>query len=259
MKARWVVAVAVVLACSGTAMAQEDYATALGRGAKLAKARNYPAALTAFQAAVSADPSQLDGYFNAGAIAEHLGKCREELRYYRGFLFLTPGTPDDKAARAGVAACEAKPVGTLVAKPDLAGMEASVDGALVGRTPVSVKLAPGTYRVVLRHPEYEDVAEPVTIQAGEDNEYKPALTKKILYGWLEVKTDPADGVEVFLDDKPAGTTPIKEKMRLETKKYFLRLEKPGYDSWIRNVTVGRDRTLTVTATLEHAAPPATDK
>jgi tetratricopeptide (TPR) repeat protein len=262
MKRTNVIAIAAIMlatAAAGQAQA-EDYQAVMGRGAKLVKARNYPAALAAFEEAVKADPMQLDGYFNAGNIALHLQKCREVLLYFRGFLYLSPGTPDDKAAKAAIATCEAKPTGILAVRATEPGVEVWISGALVGRTPIgALKLATGTYRVELRHPDFEPFSREVTLAAAEETRLEEPLTRRILYGYLEVKTEPADGVQVYLDEKPIGVTPLKDKLRLETRKFFLRLEKAGYDRWIRNVIIGRERTLTVTATLEPVAPPPADK
>lgn len=245
-----------VLAVGAGPAAADDYTTALMRGAKLARQRSYPAALAAFQEAVRADPSQVDGYLNAGNVAKHLNRCKDVLLMFRGFLYLAPQDPEARNAKAAIAACEAKATGTLTVKTDVAGAEVLVDGGLIGRTPITdIKLAAGTYRIDLRHPDYEDAGTEVTVTAGQPVEAAVTMNRKLLYGFLEVKTDPADGVQVFLDDAPAGVTPLSEKLRLETKKYLLRLEKAGYDRWIRNVTIQRDRTLTVNATLEPLAPP----
>jgi tetratricopeptide (TPR) repeat protein len=265
------VAVAVMLVAAaglvgGTASA-EDYLGAFLRGAKLAKQRNYPKALEAFQDAIRLDPTQVDAYLNAGNIAKHLDKCREVLLHYRGLLYLSPGDPDAKSAKAAIAACEAKGAGTLIVKTssladaaDVTGVEVTLADGLVGRTPVpDLKLAPGTYRMELTHPDFEPVTEDVTITAGATTEVKRDLKKKLLYGALEVKTEPADGVVVYIDDVQVGVTPLKEKLKLETKKYLVRFEKPGYDRWIRNVTIQRDRTTTVSATLEPTVPAGPDE
>ena len=236
---------------AGVARAGDDYVTAAGRGARLAKLRKYPQALAAFQEAVRADPTQVDAYLNAGNIARHLNRCREVLLMFRGFLYLAPQDPEVKTARAALAACEAKGTGSLTVKTDAAGIEVLADGGLIGRTPLlDIKLAPGTYQLVLRHPDYEEAQAEVTIKPSELTEVNVPLRKKVLYGFLEVKTDPPEGVTVYLDEVQVGVTPLKEKLKLETRQYFLRLEKPGYDRWIRNVTIKRDRTQVVQAKLE---------
>jgi hypothetical protein len=251
----WIVVVFLLGLGLGRAEAQ-DSGAAMQRGAKYVRARNYPKALEAFLEAIKADPAQLDAYYNAGTIAQKLGRCRDVLLYYRGFLYMSPGTADDKTARDDIAKCEAKPgIGGLSVKSEPPAIEAYLDGVVVGRTPITeVKLLPGTYRLELKHPDYIETSEEVVIATGETRETSRTLEHKLLYGELEIRTVPAEGVQVYLDDKPAGTTPV-QKMRLETRKYLIRLEKSGFETWIRNVVIGRDRTLTVNATLEVTVPP----
>ena len=254
-RALWVVALAAVLVAGAAPAQAEDYMQAVSRAAKFAKARNYPKALEAFGDAVRADPSQIDAYVNAGNIAKHLDRCREILMFFRGFLYLSPQDPEVKMARAAIATCEAKTVGTLIVKTEVPGIEAKLDGGLVGRTPVAdLKLLPGTYNLELSHPDWELASETVTITAGAITETKVELKHKLLFGYLEVITNPPEGVQVSLDDVGVATTPMKEKVRLETKKYLLRLEKPGYDRWIRSISIERDRVNKVQATLEPSAP-----
>lgn len=238
-----------------------DYESAFMRGTKLAKQRNYVKALDAFREAIRSDPTQVDAYLNAGNIARHLKMCREVLLYYKGFLYLSPSDPEARNAKAAMTACE-KGTGTLILKAvsptdgaSVNGVEVFIEDGLIDRTPLpEVKLMPGNYRIRLSHPDFEPVSEDVTIKAGETTEVSLGLKKKLLYGFLEIKTNPEEGVAVFLDDEQVGVTPLKDKLKLETRKFLIRLEKPGYDRWIRYVTIERDRTITVEATLEPTTP-----
>ena len=251
-------AVAAGVLVPAPAGADDGYGDSLLRGARLVRARNLPKALEAFQDAVRADPIGIDAYFNAGSVAQRLKRCKETLLYFRGFLFLSPGTADDRQANAAVAACEAKPgVGMLTVRTEPKGVEVSLDGVLQARTPVTqVKVPAGTYRVGLscRCPDFEDATREVTIVEGGEAEVDVSLDRKLTYGWVQVETVPAEGVKVFLDDAPVGETPIP-KMRLQTRKHFLRLEKAGYEPWVRNVVVERDKTRVVQATLEAILQP----
>ncbi len=238
--------------------AEEGYGDHLMRGARMVRARNLPKALEAFRDAVKADPIGIDAYFNAGSVAQRMKKCRETLLYFRGFLFLSPGTADDRQANAAIAACEARPgVGMLTVRTEPKGVEVSLDGILQARTPVTqLKVPVGTYRVGLscRCPDFEDATREVTIDEGKEAEVDVSLDRKLTYGWVQVETVPAEGVKVYMDDALVGETPVP-KMKLETRKHFLRLEKAGYESWVRNVQVERDKTKVVQATLEAIQQP----
>jgi len=245
-----------ILGAPGQARSQarsDDYAGWLAKGAKAAKARTYPKALEAFVEAVKADPAQLDGYFNAANVALHLKRCREVLLYFSGFLYLTPGTPDDKEAKAGLASCSTS-TGTLSVKSDPPGLEAYLDGAVVGKTPVAeARLAPGTYHLEIRHPDYQPASEELTLAENEKKEVAKALQKKPAYGFVDVKPTPPDGVRVFVDDREVGVTPM-EKLKLENRKVLFKFVKPGYETFVRSVVVPKDKTATLSVTLEKAAP-----
>lgn len=251
------VALAAAVLGAAPAAAADDYAAILQQATKAVKSHNLPKALELFASAVKADPTQVDAYFNAGSVAQRLKRCREVLLYFRGFLFLSPGTPDDAQAKAALAQCEGKDqAGLLTVRSDPKGMEVSLDGVLQGRTPMTgVKVPAGTFRLgaTCRCPDYDDHVREVTIVAGQEASVEMVLARKPAFGWLQVKTVPEAGVSVFLDEKPAGTTPL-DKVRLETRKHFLRLEMPGFDPWVRNVVIERDRTVTVQATLEPVVP-----
>jgi len=260
----WMPALPLLLVGLATAVSAtaQDYTSQMAKGAKYVTARNYPRALDAFIGAVRADPSQMDAYFNVGNIANHLGQCRESVLYFRGFLYLASASQNEtvkadiKTAEDSVKKCESKGVlGKATIKTDPPGVEVLVDGALVGKTPmVDLKLLEGSYRVDFRHPEYEDKSIDLVLKTGpEPIETTTPLTRKVMFGFLELKTVPPDGVKVRLDDQDLGETPL-QRMRLETRKYLLKLEKAGFTEWVRYVTITKDKTQVVTATLEPAEP-----
>jgi len=240
----------------------QDYSSLMAKGAKYVKARNYPRALDAFIEAVKADPLQMDAYFNVGNIADHLGQCRESVLYFRGFLYLASASHNDslkadvKTAEDSVKKCEQKGgIGKATIKSDPPGIEVHIAGALVGKTPLSdLKLVEGSYRVDFRNPEYDDKSIDVTFKVdAEPSDTTTTLTRKLMFGFLEIKTIPSDGVKIWLDDQDLGMTPFQRK-ELQTRKYLLKLEKPGFAEWIRYVTISKDKVQSVTATLEPAEP-----
>mgnify|MGYP003825172081 CR=1 FL=1 len=226
------------------------------QGARHARARDWRRALESFEAAVRADPVHLDAAFNAGSVARKLNRCRETLLYFRAFLFLSPGTDDDGAARRAIEACEARKgeTGILTIRGEPRGAEVSLNGVLQARTPVNrLKVPVGTWqvRVSCRCPDFDDVVQEVRIEADRETEVGIDLPRKKGYGHLEIRTSPPAGVEVLLDGERVGETPV-ERIRLETGKHFLELRKAGFERWIRNVLIERDRVTAVEAEMEIA-------
>jgi S1-C subfamily serine protease len=66
-------------------------------------------------------------------------------------------------------------------------------------------------------------------------------------GVTEITSDP-DGAEIFLDDKCIGTTPAT--LRLGEGAHTLTLKSPHHADWQRSITVLKDSTVTVKATLD---------
>jgi S1-C subfamily serine protease len=66
-------------------------------------------------------------------------------------------------------------------------------------------------------------------------------------GVTEITSDP-DGAEIFLDDKFIGTTPAT--LRLGEGAHTLTLKSPHHADWQRSITVLKDSTVTVKATLD---------
>jgi hypothetical protein len=64
---------------------------------------------------------------------------------------------------------------------------------------------------------------------------------------VEVKSTP-DGAEITVDDKFMGNTP--SSLRLSVGDHKIKLEKSGFKTWERTLTVGAGETATVAPALE---------
>lgn len=83
----------------------------------------------------------------------------------------------------------------------------SVDGEFRGRTPLSLRLAPGrTHRLALSKPGYETATRELSIAADSGRRLAIDLTPQ--YGEIEVVSTPPNA-EVWVDGQQRGTTPAK--------------------------------------------------
>ena len=135
-------------------------------------------------------------------------------------------------------------------------MDVSVDYVPVATSgDDAVMVLPGKHVARARFEDYHDFEQAFEAPAQSEEPIRVTgkMNKRIYKGFLKIVTEPADGVQIFLDDKLVGTTPLKEPIALETRRYLVRFEKPGYDRWIRYVTIERERTADLAATLEPAS------
>jgi hypothetical protein len=86
-------------------------------------------------------------------------------------------------------------------------------------------------------------SQPPTAAAGpqSDNGSELALST------VEIKSTP-DGAEITVDDKYMGSTP--STVRLSAGDHKIKVEKPGFKPWEKNLTVSSGGAATVNATLE---------
>lgn len=229
---------------------------------KYARKRKYERAMTFFEKALPFRNTASDIFFNLVSVAEATKKWRKVYLYAAGFIYHEPDSDDGKkiakkqqraAARALASAQKVATVSFDVAGPK--GQVITVDNTpltVIGGQPV--QLLTGSYVVRVTadgfHPFEKKlkVKAPRTTLSGE-------LKKIIRFGKLEVVTEPADGVEIFVKtesedgEKLVATTPTKP-VELQAGKYLVRLHKAGYDRWWRWITVPEDDTHTLKATME---------
>ena len=97
--------------------------------------------------------------------------------------------------------------------------------------------------------DYKDWKQEFKVTKGDSQTVKGAMVKKIYFGMLNIVTDPPDGVDVLIDGKKVGVTPLKPR-RMQTGRYLVRFEKEGWDYWHRYVDITRDGTYELTPTME---------
>jgi len=75
----------------------------------------------------------------------------------------------------------------------------------------------------------------------------PANGADPAFSSVDVKSTP-DGAEITVDDKYMGSTP--SALKLSTGDHKIKLEKSGFKSWERTLTVGAGGTANINATLD---------
>ena len=92
-------------------------------------------------------------------------------------------------------------------------------------------------------PEVPAVAQPTTDASAT----QPPTAAVAQLSTVDIKSTP-DGVEITVDDKFMGSTP--SSLRLAVGDHKIKLEKSGFKTWERTMTVSGGATATLDATLE---------
>ncbi|MFN4232535.1 PEGA domain-containing protein [Thermus sp.] len=136
--------------------------------------------------------------------------------------------------------------GTLAVTSSPSGAEVYVDGALRGRTPLSLTLPEGRYAVELRLPGYEPYRATVQVRRGETTRLDVRLNPVPRTGTLFLESSPT-GAEAYVNGALRGRTPLR--LVLDEGTYQVELRAPGYEAYRATVRVERGRETRLSATL----------
>lgn len=166
------------------------------------------------------------------------------------------------------------PSGLLQLSVEPANCEIFVEGAYVGVGSGEIDVLTGQRKVEARCVGYYDYELFVNVRVGDPTVAKLKPNPVPYFGTLVVQVDPADGVQIFLDDtlteqrtaeKPTkdglitGKGTKEEPFRLAARKWVIRFAKEGYDRWHRRIEIRRDQTTVVNARLESLAELEAEK
>lgn len=195
-------------------------------------------------------------YYNLVMVTEGTYQFEKLMLYGAGFMYLEPEGQDAieigrKMKRVtDLMRKRQQKLATVDFRVKPKNVDIYVNGVPVARSGgPGVKLPFGKYTASAVLEDYNDWSQDFTAKKGETQTVKGAMVKKIYFGMLNIVTDPAEGVDVMIDGKKVGVTPLKPK-RMKTGRYLVRFEKEGWDYWHRYVDITRDGTYELTPKME---------
>lgn len=120
---------------------------------------------------------------------------------------------------------------------------------LKGRTPVELKLAPGTHVVAAEMSGYTTSTQTVTVEPGQRPQIDFVLEKLSM---LRVEVDPPSA-KVQLDDLPPEPAPLAREVERGT--HQVRVTREGYEPLERHVSVEAGREVSLVLSLRAIARP----
>ena len=133
---------------------------------------------------------------------------------------------------------------TLVSLP--AGADVRLDGDPEGRTPLRVRMMPGSHELKISAEGYKTWERDLEVPSND-----PIVLDDIRLlpadGTLVLRTTPA-GADVTVDSRYAGKTPFEIPLRPDVT-YTIRISKAGYEMVSRKVKVSSNKVSTITVAL----------
>ena len=116
----------------------------------------------------------------------------------------------------------------------------------IGITPLEKQLEPGNYSVEVRHENYENWAQSVSISESQRVQISAVLQASS--GAISIMSIPLD-TTIFLDGSEKGQTPLViEDVTLG--RHTLRLSKKDYQNWEEDIQVEKDKRIEISARLK---------
>jgi len=117
------------------------------------------------------------------------------------------------------------------------GANVYLNNVYKGKTPLSLSLTEGSYRVLLQLEGYKDYETVIIVEANKEKDYNFTLSPK--YGDLRIESTPSNA-DVYIDGIYRGKTPLLIRNML-AKTYEIRLRYPGYQDLVQKVEVKEGR------------------
>lgn len=139
------------------------------------------------------------------------------------------------------------------------GALVSVNGVIMGQTPLDVVLAPGRYRVTLSRFGYDEWSQTVELKQGSEITLEAQLTLSPFFrplgrtARLRIVSDP-DDADVFINGAYAGRTPLG--VELAPGRYRVVVTKTNYESWSQTLELKGDSEITLEAVLKPFGMPS---
>jgi tetratricopeptide (TPR) repeat protein len=126
----------------------------------------------------------------------------------------------------------------------------------LGTTPLILnQLKPGDYQSKLSKDGYQDWIKKVTVVTSKTNILSVSLIAKPkpvpAYGKFSIDSTPSSA-QIYLNDKPKGTTPLTLDNPPGT--YQLKLTKEGYQDWQQEITIIANQATRVSTDLKKLTP-----
>lgn len=148
---------------------------------------------------------------------------------------------------------QASQIGTVSIDVGVAHVEVEIDGRKQGQAPLTMRLANGTHIVSVAPDGYEPQYKEIVVAGGTRTQVDFRLVPfQGQPGRLMIES-PVPAVEVFVDDKPVGKTPLFASIKVVPGSHTIKVGRLGYRAFTQSLEVHGDELRTVRVKLEEDA------
>ena len=222
--------------------------------AKTAKSKGqYKEAAEAMRRALSLskDPKLL---FDIAVLYEQNKSYREALKYYQAFIDRVPS--DKRVTHANAQMRKLR--GKLKNQYEQVMITTQPPGAYIyvddqsngtqGKSPVQIKLLPGTYMIIAELEGYVTNKQRLTLQEGAAAQVAITLHNEKDVAPVKFLINTA-GAQVYIDRTLRAKSPVMQDLLVRKGIHEIKIIKGGYQPWVRKVNVIAQRPMTIDAEL----------
>ena len=203
-------------------------------GKKLVENGQYLEASAKFRESLKLHPI-IDVYFNLAYSHEQLGEWKGCVTNYKLYIAAYrkdhSGTepPDIIGVKRSIEKCKeiAQPPITITSTPDGAQVALSDKHNIIGQTPITRKLNPGTYKVFLSKAGYVSKEAQIEVLPKQPGKYHFDLAKVIKTGTIKITVNVRDAT-IYIDGKNVGITPYRQIPKLNIGTHQIVVKKDRY-------------------------------
>jgi hypothetical protein len=188
--------------------------------------------------------------YNVGLCQQRAGQDAKALKTFKKFVAQMPGSRVAGKAKAMIKTLQESINGDLInvlVRSEPSGANIFVNersGGMVGVTPFTLKLLPGSHAVIVDMKGFEVQTRQVSIAKDSARELFFQLYPTEQMGALKFMISERDA-DVMVDKRRIGRSPVREELRLPNGAHDVLVMKPGYSTWRSKVTITAGKTNTV--------------
>ena len=218
-------------------------------GSDFAKKGQWREAAVRFEASLQLFPI-LDVYYNLAYVYENLGDWKgcvdNYTRYLEAYRKKNQRDPAEVLSiQRSIDKCKetAQPPVTITTNPIGATVSLGTKAKVIGTTPVTIKLDPGTHKIFVEKEGYKPVVTEIKVLAKQEQKYQFDLQRVLKVGKVRVWVNVRDAT-LYIDGKNYGITPYTATPELEAGSH--------------QIVIKKDEYTTVNATFDIVANKTTD-